>query len=404
MLAPMLQRLDFSSESGKPVPGLVALKDGESSVQRLDERLAFRDAVAIRQIDYVFFRRFSDDRSSQVVAYVVDNGDNHLSEIELAELHKRVWLHGGVPLLYVAWPTRLDILTCARGPDFWQSDRVEYRPADQIREAIAHGKAISKAQEERYSAWRLVDGTFWDDPRNSSLAASRQRAHERLIQAVVHTDEALHGENNPLLRRLLLLTVLIKYLEDRRVFPTGWFGGYCRGAKSFFEALQHGEPDEIARLLANLEKRFNGDIFALPKNTGSQMTKPVLRQFAQLVEAKTIKQQRYLWEQFSFEHIPVEIVSHLYQRFVKGGHGTVYTPPFLASLILDHAMPYHQLTGKERILDPACGSGVFLVGAFRRLVNVRRAKIGWRSLDIDTLKAIIRDSIFGVELDGGDPT
>src|SRR5947209_16176807 len=79
--------------------------------------------------------------------------DNHLSEAELAQLHKRVWLHGGVPLLYVAWPARLDILTCARGPDFWQSDRVEYRPADQIREAIAHGTAISEALEERYSAW-----------------------------------------------------------------------------------------------------------------------------------------------------------------------------------------------------------------------------------------------------------
>ena len=401
MFAPMLKHLDFVSQNGKPVSGLVRLKDGEESVKRLDERLAVRDAIAIQGIDYVFFRRFSDDRSSQVVAYVVDNADNHFTEQALADLHKRVWLHGGVPLIYVAWPTRIDILSCARGPDFWHDGRYEYTPAQRIEEAIGHASAVSKALENQFSAWRLVDGTFWDDPRNSSLAKSTERAHERLIAAVVETDEALNGEENPLLRRLLLLTVLIKYLEDRRVFPKGWFGGFCKGAKSFFDALRDGEPDETIRLLANLEKRFNGDIFALTKVAANELTKPVLKKFATLVEARTIDQQRYLWEQFSFEHIPVEIVSHLYQRFVKGGHGQVYTPPFLASLLLDHVMPYDKIDGTERVLDPACGSGVFLVGAFRRLINVCRAKNGWQAPDVDTLKDILKNCIFGIELDSG---
>jgi methylase of polypeptide subunit release factors len=81
------------------------------------------------------------------------------------------------------------------------------------------------------------------------------------------------------------------------------------------------------------------------------------------------------------------------------GHGTVYTPPFLASLLLDQVMPYHKLKGDERVLDPACGSGVFLVGAFRRLVNCHRAKHGWRPLSVDVLKKILKSSIFGIELD-----
>jgi hypothetical protein len=135
----------------------------------------------------------------------------------------------------------------------------------------------------------------------------------------VETDVALGGETNPLLRRLLLLTVLIKYLEDRRVFPTGWFGQFCKGANSFFEALRDGEPSQTVKLLSSLEKRFNGNIFSLTSDAVTKMTKPVLSHFANLVEAKTLSHQRYLWEQFSFEHIPVEIVSHLYQRFVKGG-------------------------------------------------------------------------------------
>lgn len=401
MLAPMLRRLNFASDSGRPVSGLVSVKEHEGDIERLDERLAVREARAIKDVDYVFFRRYSDDRSSQVVAYVIDNKDQHLSEAALAELHKRVWLYGGVPLIYVAWPTRVDILTCARGADFWVNSKLGYRPTDQISETVQHAGAISKAMVERFSAFRLVDGTFWDDPRNAPLADRAKRAHESLIQAVVDTDQELDGEKNPLLRRLLLLTVLIKYLEDRRVFPKHWFGKYSRGAKSFLDVLINGEPAEVFRLLLNLERRFNGDIFVLPREAKHQMTKDVLKKFALLVEARTLKKQRYLWEQFSFEHIPVEIVSHLYQRFVRGGHGTVYTPPFLAGLLLDYAMPYYQLTGKERVLDPACGSGVFLVGAFRRLVNFHRARSHDGLVDVSVLKGILKNSIFGVELDSG---
>lgn len=401
MLPLMLTHLDFATRNGTLVSGMVATKDGDAAVERLDERLAVRDAIAIKGIDYVFFRRFSDGRSPQIVAYIVDNSDCHFNEQALADLHKRVWLHGNVPLIYVAWPTRLDILTCARGPDFWHHGKYEYAPAATIDRAIKAASTITKAADEQYSAYRLIDGTFWDDPRNSGLAKSKDRAHQRLIAAVVETDIALDGENNLLLRRLLLLTVLIKYLEDRRVFPPGWFGRFSKGAKSFFEVLRNGDPSEAIRLLATLEIKFNGDIFALPPSAGKQMTKSVLTRFSQLVEAKTIDRQRYLWEQFSFEHIPVEIVSHLYQRFVRGGHGTVYTPPFLASLLLDHAMPYDNLKGNERILDPACGSGVFLVGAFRRLANVHRAKQNWKPLDVDVLKKIMKKSIFGFELDSG---
>jgi hypothetical protein len=252
------------------------------------------------------------------------------------------------------------------------------------------------AKRRNFSAFLLADGTFWEDPNNHSLANHEKAAHESLIQAIVETDQALDGENNPVQRRLLLLMVLVKYLEDREVFPgPGWFGRFDKGARSFFDVLKIGNPDSVLRLLRTLEERFNGDVFALPAEM--KLTKTALRQFAQLVEARTIRQQRYLWEQFSFSHLPVEVISHLYQRFVKGSTA-VYTPPFLASLLLDYAMPYARLTGRERVLDPACGSGVFLVGAYRRLVAVYRAKHK-AAPGVSTLKSILKNQIFGVETD-----
>lgn len=394
-----LKLIDFVDSCGNFISGLVPVHNPDFAVMRVDEKAAVFDAAAFNDIDYIFFRRFSDGRSSQISAYIVDNHDERLNEEALAKLHHQVWLHGAAPLLYVAWPSRIDILSCAREPDFWKNkgDELQYNPANRlVAEAFRNASKI-KEELNRFSAFRLADGTFWDEPTNHSLTNYAKAAHQSLINAIVEVDEALDGENNPVLRRLLLLMVLIKYLEDRGVFPNeGWFGRYRSGARSFFDVLRGCNPEEVYRLLDFLERKFNGDIFKLDRNV---LTSQVLEVFARLVEAKTLKHQRHLWKLYTFEHLPVEIISHLYQRFVHGGHGAVYTPPFLAALLLDHAMPYEKLTGKERVLDPACGSGIFLVGAFRRLVNVWRNKNNWQRPTVETLKDILRRCIFGTELD-----
>jgi len=193
--------------------------------------------------------------------------------------------------------------------------------------------------------------------------------------------------------------VLIKYLEDRGVFPSGHFGRFHAGARSFRDILREGTVEEVTRLLRYFETKFNGDVFSLGSNEQA-FTPAELRHFAKLVEAKTLGGQRHFWELFSFEHIPVEVISRLYQRFVTG-HGAVYTPPFLASLLLDQVMPYETMTGNEKVLDPACGSGVFLVGAFKRLVIHWRSRHRWRRPTVDDLKQILARSIYGVELEPG---
>lgn len=389
----VLETLHFTPTGA--LPGLVAV-NGDVVPERIEEQYAIRQAADIGGIDHVFFRRFSDGRSSQAAAFVIDNSEDRFDQTQLAEIHRRVWLNGCTPLLYVGWQTRVDILSCARGPDFWKGSRVEYDPAESIEVA----KQISLALDDRlsrFSAFRLSDGTFWDDPENSGLAEADKAAHQQLIRAVVETDRAIKGEEFPVLRRLLLLTVLIKYLEDRGVFPEGWFKQFHPGAKSFIDLLQHASPDAIRQLLGRLERKFNGDVFELPEDSG-RLTVKDLRRFADLIEAKTLSSQRYLWEQFSFRYIPVEVLSHLYQHFAQKGRGAVFTPPIVASLMLDYAMPYTQLTGKERILDPTCGSGIFLVGAFRRLVHFWQSKNNWSQPDVTTLKAILKASIFGIEL------
>jgi hypothetical protein len=391
----ILESVGLAAESREAADGLVSVRHPPAGLP-VDEAALVRDVQVFDAVDYVFFRRFDDGRSSQPAAFVIDNTAERFTQDQLAQTHHDLWLHGVAPLVYIAWPTHIDVLSCARGPDFWHEGQQRYSPAAQLDIASKVDAALAK---RRFSARRLADGTFWEDPLNQSLSDHERAAHESLIRAVIQTDKALDGEAHPVSRRLLLLTVLIKYLEDRGVFPgPGWFGRFRKGARSFLDVLKGGEPDEVSGLLEVLEKKFNGDVFCLPE--GARLTKSELRSFARLVEARTLGEQRYLWDLYSFAHLPVEVISHLYQRFVPGSTA-VYTPPFLASLLLDHAMPYGELTGRERVLDPSCGSGVFLVGAFRRLVNAWRAKHHWRTPDVETLKAILRNQIFGVELEPG---
>src|SRR5688572_24565036 len=113
MVASSLKCVDFIEAAGEVAYGLVPVK-GDHRPLPVDEQAALRDAAEFKHVTFVFFRRFDDGRSSQVTAYVVDNSEKQIAESDLAILHKDVWLQGVSPLLYVAWPARVDVITCAR--------------------------------------------------------------------------------------------------------------------------------------------------------------------------------------------------------------------------------------------------------------------------------------------------
>jgi len=55
-------------------------------------------------------------------------------------------------------------------------------------------------------------------------------------------------------------------------------------------------------------------------------------------------------------------------------------------------MPLGHPKMKFRVLDPACGSGIFLVGAFKRMIQWWRVKNNWKKPhkeNIEELKNIL---------------
>ena len=101
-MSKLLSQLRMSREAD--FEGLVLVTDTPSQVISLHEQRIVNDVRKITdKIDFIFFRRFvkGDVRTSQPIAYVVDNSSSKLTENELADLHRTLWLNGTIPLLYI---------------------------------------------------------------------------------------------------------------------------------------------------------------------------------------------------------------------------------------------------------------------------------------------------------------
>ena len=100
----------------------------------------------------------------------------------------------------------------------------------------------------------------------------------------------------------------------------------------------------------------------------------------------------------------MELISHIYQIFVKDSDSSVYTPPFLVRLMLEESLSWERLDRLEQqneiILDPSCGSGVFLVEAYKRLVLHWRSRNEWKRPDDTVLKRLLH-KVHGIDLEEG---
>ncbi len=79
-------------------------------------------------------------------------------------------------------------------------------------------------------------------------------------------------------------------------------------------------------------------------------------------------------------------------------HGVYYTPPPIVRHMLRRAWAAWPGDHLPRVLDPACGAGVFLVEAYRQLLADEEARRG-RPLTPDERLTRLRASIFGVDID-----
>lgn len=401
-MAETLQWLISSKSAKSPIAGGVISVISYSRSHCQPEEVVVMEKAKHYGAEAVFFEARRGGQPAVPQAFIYRSQGPGTRE-EFASLHKRLWSWGGVPLVYRVTPGLIELFRCAHRPDFDNKGDVAYRP-------FAEFNLLAEISSDPW--WReegLRNGTIWDDKEVcEQLLSSDRAAQKTLISAVkdLYRDvEANSRLFHSLRRRLLILSILIAYLEARGVFEDGFFDKFLPGASRFFEVLADGPA--LVKLLEHLEQRFNGHIFTLKDDEREKLRNTNrLARFAEVIEGRQEKSgQRTLWQRYSFADLPIELISHVYQLFVEDSSVAVYTPHFLVRLMLGEVLSFDRLDrlvkGDEVILDGACGSGIFLVEAYKRLILHWRSRNDWEHPTESDLRAILTKHIRGIDLEEG---
>lgn len=368
------------------------------------QRIALENAKKYKA-DAVYFRLFENGRPPLPQIYIYDFTKVEKDDDEVAELHKRLWNSGQVPLFFVFDKTEVKIFNSLKQPQI-KAGRVVYSPLDTIKLA----GQIQEQLKKDFSSRNFDNGAFWEISKYKDKFKLNESAYEKLLARLKQGKRELIAQKvlpeEGLIHKLLVLAILIKYLEERedekgnKVFPQNFFSQFAKGARTFADIWK--VKGACLRLFDYLAGHFNGEIFRIyDEEERQKLLAADLSSFAVFIEGKTEESgQIALWELYSFNDLPIELISNIYEEFLGAEKGVVYTPPYLVNFVLDEAMPMNEPKNNYKVLDPACGSGVFLVAAYRRIIHWWRIQNEWKRPSLWTLKKLLRENIYGVDKNG----
>ena len=322
----------------------------------------------------------------------------------VVELHRRFWNHGGAPVLVLITREDVHVYSGLVQP-VERADLTGNIPAlvetlnrtaavlRQFIPAVETGAYFS-THSQKFDPANRVDRMLLDNLKDT---------REKLIET------AGAGHDTKILDALLCRLVFACYLFDREVVGPAYLEQIgIQDARHLRDVLalqpRSKAKQSLYALFEKLAQDFNGDLFSTNVPAEARQI-PVshldtLNEFFQATQVKS--GQRSFWP-YDFSFIPVEVISAIYERFLQNADrndGAFYTPRFLAEAVLDVALaPMHSLLD-GRYLDPACGSGIFLVGLFNRMAeewkrknsnvrNDRRAR---------ELRTLLCNSLYGIDI------
>lgn len=279
-----------------------------------------------------------------------------------------------------------------------------------------------------FTYFELVTGRTWEQYKEHLNYKNRVDYH--LLQNIKAAREILvEGNENKakLVNALLGKIIFVRYLIDRKVKMK--FDGKSRTWSNieFCELLDI--PERIQAFFEYIEdkdKGFNGDLFPLSSSEYKQVGKDDYQILKRLLLGEDVaKNQPSLFELYDFSIIPIEFISNVYEMFIgkdnQKEEGAYYTPLFLVDYILKETVEKHLsntsklnvrinevLSNKYgnysycKVLDPACGSGIFLVETLRKIIEKYIEDTGIKVKDEKfktAIKNLAKENIYGVDKD-----
>ncbi|WP_235907799.1 N-6 DNA methylase [Siccirubricoccus phaeus] len=337
------------------------------------------------------------------------------AEAAVEEWRREIWNEGFAPLLWVISPQRIELYNGFGRP---------VSRDDAGRHLLRTFTTIERElQELDQLAGRLAmeTGQFWLRPEAVNRKTS---VDEQLLSdlAVLERDLVRADLNRATAQGLIGRSIFTQYLIDRKIVGPDRLTAEC-GVSSLPSALR--DPVASGRLFTWLANVFNGDMFPESAATAN-LSERHLSRVADFLEAIDPETRQLTFFPYQFDVIPVELISSIYEQFAHSKTGAAsadgdaadedagladeavaahaitpaeakrrgvhYTRLPVVSLILDEIMD--GITGAETVLDLTCGSGVFLVEAFRRLV----ARKGGDAPARELIRSTLYNQVYGVDI------
>jgi SAM-dependent methyltransferase len=212
--------------------------------------------------------------------------------------------------------------------------------------------------------------------------------------------------------------LFFRFLRDRDVMENYPVKNIAPKALDWTDCFLN--PKNSADTCSWLDKTFNGDFLPLSRGGDEEFFKhidaitegEVFRHLSAVVRGHRPSGNDYQplldwnWQSFDFAHIPVGLLSQVYEAFswewtpIEAKKTSQrYTPRNIAVTLLEEAFDGLKDFAQSRVLDPACGAGVFLVLAFRRLYLElwKQSKKGGRP-GTEAIRKILENQLVGFDI------
>lgn len=186
--------------------------------------------------------------------------------------------------------------------------------------------------------------------------------------------------------------IFLRICEDRGIESYGELQTLCNGPNTYARLLE---------LYRKADQRYNSGLFHFERERGRgeapDMLTPSLTVDDKALK-EILKRLYYPDSPYEFSVLPADILGQVYEQFlgkvirlttghqavvedkpeVKKAGGVYYTPTYIVGYIVKNTVgkllegSTPRMASNLRILDPACGSGSFLIGAFQYLIDWHR--------------------------------
>ncbi len=233
---------------------------------------------------------------------------------------------------------------------------------------------------------QIASGQYYR--KHSGSFNQKSAVDSRLLDDLAAVGDCLCRDGTAVERKrvhsLLGRIVFTCYLVDRGIIDLQDYPFIRRkNVLKLVDLLREYDParakELLYKLFAQLRKDFNGSMFDEDLDAEQKHVTDAnvvwLRKFLQGESLQSGQQSFGFWA-YDFSVVPVETISAIYEKFLededadgKKSAGAFYTPKHLAEAVVDEATGTLDTLLDKKCLDPACGSGIFLVVLFNRIAE-----------------------------------